>query len=72
VKEVFGNLDGKHEELRRTVAKQGDELVESDRRNSELNHSVQQLEDVFGAANVNYQGLWRTVACHSDDLAETR
>jgi hypothetical protein len=45
LKEVLGNLEGKHEKLQETVARQGEEVAETMRRNSELGRRVQQLEE---------------------------
>jgi predicted nucleic acid-binding Zn-ribbon protein len=44
LKEMFGNLETKHEQLREAVARQGDELAETRRRNSELSGRMEQLE----------------------------
>jgi septal ring factor EnvC (AmiA/AmiB activator) len=43
--EVLRNLEGKHEKLRETVARQGDELAATHRRNEELSGRVQPLEE---------------------------
>jgi septal ring factor EnvC (AmiA/AmiB activator) len=43
--EVLRNLEGKHEKLRETVTRQGDELAETCRRNEELRGRVQHLEE---------------------------
>jgi predicted nuclease with TOPRIM domain len=43
--EVLKNLDGKHERIRDTVARQGDEVSETRRRNEELGGHVQPLEE---------------------------
>ena len=43
--EVLRNLDGKHERIRDTVARQGDEVSETRRRNEELGGHVQPLEE---------------------------
>jgi chromosome segregation ATPase len=45
LKELLGNVECKHEELRKTVARQGNELTETRRRNSELGGRVQQLKE---------------------------
>jgi chromosome segregation ATPase len=45
LKEVVRSLDGKHEELRDTVARQSDELSETCRRNEAHSGRVQQLEE---------------------------
>jgi predicted nuclease with TOPRIM domain len=42
--EMLENLEGKHEQLQETVARPGDELVETHRWNSELGGGAQQLE----------------------------
>jgi hypothetical protein len=44
MKGLLGNLEAKHEKLRETVARQGGELRETRRRNSEMGDRVQQLE----------------------------
>jgi chromosome segregation ATPase len=44
LKEVLGNFDGKHEKLRETIARQGDDLAEARRRSEELDGRVDQLE----------------------------
>jgi uncharacterized coiled-coil DUF342 family protein len=41
LKEVLGNLEGKHEKLREIVATQGDELAETRRQNLELGGRLQ-------------------------------
>jgi septal ring factor EnvC (AmiA/AmiB activator) len=43
LREVLGNLEGKHERLQATVTRQGDELAETCRRNEELCCRVQPL-----------------------------
>jgi hypothetical protein len=45
LKELLGNLEANHEQLRATVARHGDELVETRRWNSELGVRVQRLEE---------------------------
>jgi hypothetical protein len=45
LKEVLGNLESKHAQLQRMVARQGDDLAETARRNEELGGRVQQLEE---------------------------
>jgi chromosome segregation ATPase len=45
LKEVLGNIEGKQEKLQETAARQGDEVAETIRRNSELGGRVQQLEE---------------------------
>jgi septal ring factor EnvC (AmiA/AmiB activator) len=44
LKGLLGNLEAKHEQLRATVARHGDELAETRRRNSELGVRAQQLD----------------------------
>jgi chromosome segregation ATPase len=57
LKELLGSLDGKREELRATVARQGDELAANGRRNSGLEGRVDQLEEENGLLRESSEGL---------------
>jgi chromosome segregation ATPase len=57
LREVLGNLEGKHERLQATVTRQGDELAETCRRNEELGGRVQQLEEENRRLHDSSQGL---------------
>jgi hypothetical protein len=57
VKEVLANLDSKHKELLETVARQGDELAETRRLNSELGGRAQQLEEENRLLRESIEGL---------------
>jgi chromosome segregation ATPase len=48
VKEMLGNLESKQATLREIVVRQGDELAETRRQNSELGGRVQRLEEENG------------------------
>jgi uncharacterized protein YoxC len=55
--EVLRNLEGKHEKLRDRVARQGDELAETFRRNEELTGRMQQLEEETRLLRESSEGL---------------
>jgi septal ring factor EnvC (AmiA/AmiB activator) len=57
LKEVLGNLESKQETLRETVAKQGTDLAETRRRNSELGGRVEQLEEENQQLRESSEGL---------------
>jgi cell division protein FtsB len=45
LKELLGNLEGRHEKLRETIVRHSDEMAETHRRNSELGSRMHQLEE---------------------------
>jgi chromosome segregation ATPase len=57
LKEVLANLEGKHQKLRDTVARQGDELAETRRQNLELGGRLQQLEEENRMLRESREGL---------------
>jgi hypothetical protein len=57
MKELLANLEAKHEKLRETVARHGDDLLETRRRNSELGGHVQQLEKENRRIRATSEGL---------------
>jgi chromosome segregation ATPase len=57
LKELLGNLEAKHEQLQATVARHGDELVETRRWNSELGGHVHQLEEEDRQLRESSEGL---------------